>query len=101
MYLHFGHAQHVQGVIQTIAIMRQRSTVNDDPIHGIIHACVKPVHEGSFVIGLEVRKRNISISSDQVLHNGLQRQVSIYLRLAFAEKVEVGAIEDKDSFHSC
>jgi hypothetical protein len=85
--------------VQRDAVLRKAGGV-DQRTGGVVHVLVEQVHQRALVVRLEYHELGFELARErlQLVVDLAEAHGAVDMRLAAAEKVQVGAVQDED-FH--
>ena len=100
-HVHLDHRERhrFDAVVQRNAVLRQAARI-DERAGGVIHVLVEQVDERAFVVRLEHDQLDLELAREhlQLLVDLGERHRAVDVRLAAAEEIKVGAVQDQN-FH--
>src|SRR5207302_9315440 len=97
VHLHHRHRERLETIVEGKRVVRERARVDDDPGRGR-RLLLQEVDDLAFVVALEQRHLRVALSrgfANHLVQVG-QRSGAVDVRLALAEQVQVGAVDDAD-----
>src|SRR5579859_2349786 len=101
MHLHHRHRERLETIVEGERVVRQRPGVDDDPsrARGLL---LQEVDDLALVVALEQRNLAMTLAcgfANQLVQVG-QGAGAVDLRLALAQQVQVGPVDDDDLLHA-